>query len=97
MVFAILGFVPDEGLLMLYSGSNLFVLPSLYDGVGLRLAEAMYGGATVVASNAASMPEVVGDAAFLIQSTHPEAFAEAILGARSEDNLRRTKIEKGLS
>ena len=91
-----LGFVPDEDLPALYSGSSLFVLPSLYEGFGLPLAEAMACGAPVVASNASSIPEVVGDAGLLVPPTEPGAFAEAILRVRSNEGLRRTMIEKGL-
>jgi glycosyltransferase involved in cell wall biosynthesis len=91
-----LGFVPDEDLPMLYSASSLFVLPSLYEGFGLPLAEAMSCGAPVIASNTSSIPEVVGEAALLVPPTEPEAFAEAILRVRSDDNRRRTMIEDGL-
>jgi glycosyltransferase involved in cell wall biosynthesis len=92
-----LGFVPEEDLPMLYSGSWLFVFPSHYEGFGLPLVEAMACGVPVVASEASSIPEVVGDAALLVPPTEPEAFAEAISRVRSDDGLRRTMIEKGLS
>jgi len=92
----LLGFVPDEDLPMLYSGSSLFVLPSLHEGFGLPLAEAMACGVPVIASNTSSVPEVVGDAALLVPPTHPEAFVEAILRVISDDNLRRTMIGTGL-
>jgi len=91
-----LGFVPDEDLPMLYSGSSLFVLPSLYEGFGLPLAEAMACGVPVIASNASAIPEVVGDAGLLVPPTEPEAFAEAILRVRNDEGLRRAMIEKGL-
>ena len=91
-----LGFVPDEDLPMLYSGSSLFVFPSLYEGFGLPLVEAMACGVPVVASNTSSIPEVVGDAGLLVPPTEPEAFAEAILRVRSDEGLRRAMIEKGL-
>jgi glycosyltransferase involved in cell wall biosynthesis len=91
-----LGFVPDEDLPMLYSASSLFVLPSLYEGFGLPLAEAMACGVPVIASNASAIPEVVGDAGLLVPPTQPEAFAEAILRVRNDEGLRRAMIEKGL-
>jgi len=91
-----LGFVPDEDLPMLYSGSSLFVLPSLYEGFGLPLAEAMACGVPVIASNTSSIPEVAGDAGLLVPPTEPEAFAEAILRVRSDQALRKAMIEKGL-
>ena len=92
-----LGYVPDEDLPVLYSGSCLFVFPSLYEGFGLPLVEAMACAVPIVASNTSSIPEVVGDAALLVPPTEPEAFAEAILRVRSDTELRKAMIEKGLS
>jgi glycosyltransferase involved in cell wall biosynthesis len=92
-----LGFVPDKDLPMLYAGSSAFVLPSLYEGFGLPLLEAMACGVPVIASNSSSIPEVVGDAALLVPPMHAEAFADAILRVRSEADLRRTMIEKGIN
>jgi glycosyltransferase involved in cell wall biosynthesis len=92
-----LGVVPEEDLPVLYSGSGVFVFPSLYEGFGLPLAEAMACGVPVVASNTSSVPEVVGEAALLVSPTEPEAFAEAILRVRGDDSLRKAMIEKGLS
>jgi glycosyltransferase involved in cell wall biosynthesis len=91
-----LGYVPDEDLPILYSGSSLFVFPSLYEGFGLPLVEAMACSAPVIASNTSSIPEVVGDAGLLVPPTRPEAFAEAILRVRSDANLRKNMIDKGL-
>ena len=91
-----LGYVPDEDLPTLYSGSSLFVFPSLYEGFGLPLVEAMACGVPVVASNTSSIPEVVGDAGLLVPPTQPEAFAEAILRVRGDKGLRSAMIEKGL-
>ena len=91
-----LGFVPEEDLPVLYSGSCSFVFPSLYEGFGLPLVEAMACGVPVVASNTSSIPEVVGDAALLVPPTEPEAFAEAILRVRGDKELRTAMIEKGL-
>jgi len=94
--FRFLGFVPEEDLPMLYSGASSFVFPSLYEGFGLPLVEAMACGAPVIASNTSSIPEVVGEAALLVPPTQPEAFAEAILRVRSDEGLRRAMIEKGI-
>jgi glycosyltransferase involved in cell wall biosynthesis len=92
-----LGVVPEEDLPVLYSGSSVFVFPSLYEGFGLPLVEAMACGVPVIASNTSSVPEVVGEAALLVSPTEPEAFAEAILRVRGDDSLRKAMIEKGLS
>ena len=91
-----LGYVPDEDLPTLYAGSSLFVFPSLYEGFGLPLVEAMACGVPVVASNTSSIPEVVGDAGLLVPPTQPEAFAEAILRVRGDKDLRKAMIEMGL-
>jgi glycosyltransferase involved in cell wall biosynthesis len=91
-----LGMVPEEDLPVLYSGSWVFVFPSLYEGFGLPLVEAMACGVPVIASNTSSIPEVVGEAALLVPPTQPEAFAEAILRLGNDEDLRRTMIEKGL-
>ena len=91
-----LGFVPEADLPALYSGACMFVLPSLYEGFGLPLLEAMACGVPIVASDTSSVPEVVHDAALLVPPTQPEAFAEAMLRVRSDEDLRRTMIDKGL-
>ncbi|HJN18071.1 MAG TPA: glycosyltransferase family 1 protein, partial [Armatimonadota bacterium] len=69
------GFVPDEDLPALYSGSEIFAFPSLYEGFGLPPVEALACGTAVLCSNAASLPEVVGDAGLLADPT-PESFAD---------------------
>jgi glycosyltransferase involved in cell wall biosynthesis len=91
-----LGFVPEEDLPVLYSAACPFVFPSVYEGFGLPLVEAMACGVPIIASNTSSIPEVVGDAALLVPPTDPEAFAEAILRVRSDKDLRRTMTERGV-
>ena len=61
-----LGFLPDETLAVLYRLAAVFVFPSLYEGFGLPPLEAMASGTPVVTSNVSSLPEVVGDAAVLV-------------------------------
>ncbi len=60
------GYVSDNDLVALYNGATVFVYPSLYEGFGLPPLEAMACGAPVIASNVSSIPEVVGDAAILV-------------------------------
>jgi len=91
-----LGFVPEEDLPVLYSGACIFLFPSLYEGFGLPLVEAMACGVPIVASNTSSIPEVVQDAALLVLPNRPQDFAEAILRVRGDMDVRRTMIGRGL-
>ncbi|MGH7206383.1 MAG: glycosyltransferase family 4 protein [Nitrospiraceae bacterium] len=72
------GHVPSEDLRVLYTTCSVFVFPSLYEGFGMPVLEAMACGAPVVSSNAASLPEVVGDAALLVEPTDVQALAGAV-------------------
>jgi Glycosyltransferase len=72
------GYVPDEDLPAIYSAADLFVFPSLYEGFGLPVLEAMACGTPVVCSNTSSLPEVAGDAALLVDPTDVRALAGAI-------------------
>jgi glycosyltransferase involved in cell wall biosynthesis len=91
-----LGHVPDDDMPLLYCGSRLFVFPSLYEGFGIPLAEAMACGTPVVASNSSSIPEVVQDAAVLVSPRSPEEFAGAIRRVLSDSGLRGLLIARGL-
>jgi glycosyltransferase involved in cell wall biosynthesis len=91
-----LGPVADEDLPMLYSGAALFVFPSLCEGFGLPLVEAMACAVPIVASNASSVPEVVRDAGILVSPRRPEEFAEAIARVTGDVTLSRTLAEKGV-
>ncbi len=90
------GYVPDADLPALYSGADLFVFPSLYEGFGLPPLEAMACGTPVVCSNAASLPEVVGDAAITVDPYDVEGLAEAMRRVLTDANLRQELREKGL-
>lgn len=91
-----LGFVPEEDLPALYTLADLFVYPSLYEGFGLPPLEAMACGTPVAASNASSLPEVLGDAGLLFDATSPEAMAEALHRALTDGELRLQMRERGL-
>jgi glycosyltransferase involved in cell wall biosynthesis len=73
------GWVDEDDLAVLYSHAGAMVLPSLYEGFGLPVLEAMACGAPVICSNAGPLPEVAGDAAVLLPPTDPAAWADAIV------------------
>jgi glycosyltransferase involved in cell wall biosynthesis len=72
------GYVPDEQLAALYHGCELFCYPSLYEGFGLPVLEAMLAGAPVITSNVSSLPEVAGDAAVLVDPRSVDAIRAAL-------------------
>jgi glycosyltransferase involved in cell wall biosynthesis len=89
------GYVPDADLPALLSGALAFVFPSLYEGFGLPLLEAMACGTPVICSNAASLPEVAGDAALMVDPTDPEALTGALARLVTDDGLRRELVARG--
>jgi glycosyltransferase involved in cell wall biosynthesis len=89
--------VADEELPALYSGAELFAFPSLYEGFGLPVIEAMASGTAVITSNATSLPEVAGDGALLVDPRDTAAIAGAISRLLTDPALRREYIAKGLS
>jgi glycosyltransferase involved in cell wall biosynthesis len=91
------GFVPDATLAILYRLARVFVFPSLYEGFGLPPLEAMASGTPVITSNVSSLPEVVGDAAMLIDPYQPEAIAGAMRRVLADDRLRDDMRERGLA
>ncbi len=92
-----MGVVPEEKLPSLYRGAVALVFPSLYEGFGLPLLEAMACGIPVVTGNITAMPEVAGDAALLVDPTSVEHIAEGITKIVGDRSLRRQLREKGLS
>ena len=87
------GYVPDEHLPALYAGSLALVYPSLYEGFGLPPLEAMACGTLVVTSSNTSLPEVVGDAATLVDAENIHSIADGILRVVS-NNGRRSAIQQ---
>lgn len=91
-----LGFVLDETLPALLTGAQVFVYPSLYEGFGLPVLEAMACGTPVVTSNCSSLPEVAGETAVLVDPASSEAIADGILCLLDNASRRRRLAEQGL-
>jgi glycosyltransferase involved in cell wall biosynthesis len=91
------GFVPDRTLAALYRLAHAFVFPSLYEGFGLPPLEAMASGTPVITSNVSSLPEVVGDAAVMIDPYEPAAIAGAMYRVLTDGALRMDLRERGFA
>jgi glycosyltransferase involved in cell wall biosynthesis len=91
-----LGTVSETHLRSLYRAAAALVYPSLYEGFGLPLIEAMRSGTPVIASNAASVPEVVGDAGRLLDPLDGPRWTEAIVDVVNNDELRGRMRASGL-
>jgi glycosyltransferase involved in cell wall biosynthesis len=90
------GYVDEGDAPALYTGAEIFVFPSLYEGFGMPLVEAMSCGVPVVTSNVSSIPEVVGDAALLVNPCDEIELAEAMFTLLTNGPLRRKMREAGL-
>jgi glycosyltransferase involved in cell wall biosynthesis len=90
-----LGFVPFDTLRTFYASAAAFVFPSLYEGFGLPPLEAMASGTPVVTSNVSSLPEVVGDAAVLVNPENVFEIARGIREALTSESLREALIYRG--
>jgi glycosyltransferase involved in cell wall biosynthesis len=89
-----LGHVPDELIPALYSGADVFAFPSLYEGFGMGILEAMACGTPVVTSDRSSMPEIAGAAAILVDPTDVAAIRRGIERARASSE-REKLVEAG--
>jgi glycosyltransferase involved in cell wall biosynthesis len=92
-----LGYVPDEELPALLHGALAFVFPSLYEGFGMPVLEAMAAGVPVLTSNTSSLPEIAGDAALLVDPTDTAAIAGGLARLAGEPALRAELHRKGLA
>ena len=93
---SMLGSVPDAQLSSLYRLASLFVFPSIYEGFGLPIIEAMASGTPVIASNTSSIPEAAGDAAILLSPHDKSAWVEAITRVLGDANLSAGMSTAGL-
>lgn len=94
--FIRLGFVPTSDLVMLYNLSNVFVMPSLYEGFGLPVLEAMSCGCPVVTSKNGSLPEVAGDSAFFVDVHNVDDIANGIGEVFFNQKLQESLGKKGM-
>lgn len=90
------GYVDDEDMAGLYRYASLFVFPSFYEGFGIPPLEAMLNACPVIASNAASIPEICGDAALYFSPDDPMKLKEQIISVLNDDELREKLVSKGL-
>jgi len=91
------GYIPQSELPILYSAADLFVYPSLYEGFGLPVLEAMACGVPVITSAVSSMPEVTGDAGILLAPGDVDALASAMQRVLTDRALHATLAAKGLA
>jgi glycosyltransferase involved in cell wall biosynthesis len=90
------GYIPDDDLPFLYNMADVFVFPSLYEGFGLPVLEAMACGCSVVTSSVSSLPEVVGNAGILVDPLNIDEMAEGILRIINDKSLKEDLIRKGI-
>lgn len=95
VIFA--GYVPQDELPLWYRAADLFAYPSIYEGFGMPPLDAMASGIPVITSNAASLPEVVGDAALQVAPDDEGALADALVRAVTDRALREQMIARGLA
>lgn len=94
--FITLGFVDQEDLVKLYNIANVFVMPSIYEGFGLPVLEAMQSGCPVVTTKGGSLPEIAGDAAHYVDANDTTSIANGLSEVLSSNKLRAELIKKGL-
>lgn len=92
----LLDYVPDEDLPALYRGATAYIMPSVYEGFGLPILEAMSCGVPVISSDAASLPEVAGEAALYVDSHSSDSIAQGIERILENGSLRERMIRLGL-
>jgi glycosyltransferase involved in cell wall biosynthesis len=90
------GYVPPGDLPALMSGASAFAYPSLYEGFGLPVLEAMACGTPVVCANASSLPEVAGGAALMVDPLDVDSLAQGLVAVLTDEGLRQGLVERGL-
>ncbi|MEB3219545.1 MAG: glycosyltransferase family 1 protein [Nostocales cyanobacterium 94392] len=92
-----LGKPDDHTLVLIYSAADVLVAPSLYEGFGMTILEAMACGTPVISSNVTSLPEVAGDAAILLEPKDVQGIAKAVCRLHTDNEYRNSLITKGLA
>ena len=92
--FLYVGFVPDEDFPALYTAARALIFPSLHEGFGIPPLEAMACGTPVIAANRPAIPEVVGEAALLIDPLQPQSLLEALRKV-AQESVRQELVAKG--
>ncbi len=87
--------LPDEDLRSVYAGAAAFVFPSLDEGFGLPILEAMRCGCPVIAANVSCLPEVTGDAALLVDPANPDEIASAVSSLERTPSMREDLVKRG--
>ena len=92
----ITGYIDEEDKVPIYKLAQIFVFPSLYEGFGMPVLEAMAAGVPLITSNVSSLPEVAGDAAILVDPLSEDEIFEAYKKILSDEKLKREMVQKGL-
>lgn len=90
------GYVIGDELVPLFHNADFFVMPSLYEGFGTTVLEAFATGTPAILSNVSSIPEIAGDAAYLINPLNTQEIAEAMYKFSQDEELKKNFREKGL-
>jgi glycosyltransferase involved in cell wall biosynthesis len=90
------GYVPEEDLPLLYNAADVFVYPSIYEGFGLPVLEALACGTPVITSNISSMPEILGEAGILVKPEEADGLADAMSRVTQDGELRKRLVRQGL-
>ena len=90
-----LGHIPDQDLIALYQMATCLVFPSLYEGFGLPVVEAMAAGCPVITTTSSSLPEVAGDAALLVDPLQAKEITAAMHQVSQNEALRQRMIAAG--
>jgi glycosyltransferase involved in cell wall biosynthesis len=90
------GYVSQEDLPLVYNLSSLFVYPTIYEGFGLPVLEAMACGVPVITTDVSSLPEIVGEAGMLVPVNDVKALYGAMIEVLRDEDLRRKMINKGI-